>query len=381
MEKQPANISVVVPTYRRPQALRWALVSVLAQQLDEPVGRCRIVILNNDTERKGVEDVVRNLQSIQQSTPWEVQIVHRDPPMVPGLNWYEGVREFTENGDLVFLHSDDDLMWTDSVRTRVRQMSSKEGACDFLLARNYSGLIYDVTKDNEKVFLPARPLAAPDDKASESHALTTELLQGRNPGFMSLHSYRNTPGLWTAYELTRQRLSKAPAELKHQTGMLPWFMALAMADAGIARCSDFHCCIAGHSYADISTGGRMLWSGAFLEAVPLYVLEHTDLAGRADLQWARDFFYRRLAIHPFRTDDPAWGALRPWLKERMGKVPFAPIRRAFRNAKSIAKVCLRISPRRAKQRLEQSRELDIPGLMETLTNRSKPDVSKKSPQT
>src|SRR3990172_13080532 len=107
-------VVVVIPTFQRPETLFWSLKSVLLQKSDDLKKLdCRIVVLNNDlsTKLEVVKSVDKALSAVGQGVFRSVQLFHRDPPLLGTENFYRGISENTQTGDIAFIHGDDDIMY------------------------------------------------------------------------------------------------------------------------------------------------------------------------------------------------------------------------------------------------------------------------------
>ena len=129
-------VVVLIPTFQRPETLQWSLQSVLRQETSriDSKEELRVVILNNDTSTKHlVEDSVDSaLRSAGKRGFREVLIVHRDPPVLGVINFCRGLAENTQDGDIAFIHGDDDIMLQGSLAKRwlvARESSSALNIC------------------------------------------------------------------------------------------------------------------------------------------------------------------------------------------------------------------------------------------------------------
>jgi glycosyltransferase involved in cell wall biosynthesis len=286
-----ANVSVVLPTYRRSGPLRWSLASVLKQRLPENLAGLRLVVLNNDTETASVDQAVDEIKCLLTPARWDIRIVHRNPPLYPVYNWYEGIRQFTEPGDVVFLHGDDDLMLPGNLETRLRMMQSTQ--CHFLLTGSAGGMFYHEYDGQLRGLIPTEPLEV---DAHSARPMTVEELA--YSAFISNHGYRNTPEFWDAYDVTLKRMNSIPVETVDKLAMLPLFLPIPLIDRGLASAQMAITCMRGMSTADLLEAGfgRQAWTRpGFYYVSCLYVLSRTDLKDRPELDPLRKR-YRHLTL-------------------------------------------------------------------------------------
>ena len=137
------SVVVLIPTFQRPETLPWSLQSVLLQDTKgiDSKEELRIVVLNNDILTKDLveEAVKKTLNSAEKNRFKSITIVHRNPPLLGIFNFYQGLAENTCDGDIAFLHGDDDIMLAGSLVKR------------YLVARQ-SNLAFNIAKTSGKMF-------------------------------------------------------------------------------------------------------------------------------------------------------------------------------------------------------------------------------------
>lgn len=277
------NVTAFVPTYRRPRALVWSLTSVLLQRFASlHVDRARIIVLNNDRDREPVERAVADALAGCDRGPWEVTVVHRDPPMPPIENWYGGIREFAGPEDVVFLHGDDDMMLRGSAEVRARALV--ESGADLLLSEVAPlRLIYDgaearsVWIDGTGQPPPAAPtrFRRPDFSELPRYGLA----------FIGAHTYRPTARFWEAYDRTYAQMKTLPLEGTQQVAMLPYFLPIDLARRDAVAVCDTPCCLRGMS-TDEMVGvrfGATNWRPGVLYAASIELLERGGFGPRDEL--------------------------------------------------------------------------------------------------
>lgn len=291
MRVNPPSISVVVPTHRKPGPLAWTLTSILGQKLDPGVARrARVVVVNNDDQQTApVERAVERAVSIAGHGPWEVRVVHRKPPMYPVYSWYEGIREFTDENDLVFLNGDDDIMLPGGIAARIRMI--EQGSWDMLITAALTGLFFTGTPDDEEVaaLLPPDLGGWQTPVWREPQPLTGPGLNDVCAIFISNHLYRNTPLFWEAYRETLALMSSVPAGGDDRFAMLPQFLPLPLIESGRIGASAMPACIRGQAAHDVvgSSSGRINWvRPGYYYASCLYLLDNA-LHHRTDLETLR----------------------------------------------------------------------------------------------
>lgn len=278
------RVTVCLPTYRRAGALVWSLGSVLAQRLDglgldAPP---RLVVLNNDRDRGPVERAVEAAVRELGARGWELRVVHRDPPMDPALNWYGGMREHAHPGGAVFLHGDDDLIVRDGLRARVAALASS--GADVLVSRPVERHLAFEGADAARAWVDgAGPLEAAADVAPSPVAMGE--LHRYGFAFIGNVAYRNTPGLWAAYDAVVARLRRLPVGGAQQLAMLPYFLTVEACRRGAAAALDARCELRGHNIDEIVgvRFGHSNWQPGVLYAITVSLLEGGDFGGPGEV--------------------------------------------------------------------------------------------------
>ncbi len=220
-------VVVIIPTFQRPETLVWSLQSVLMQDVRaiSPSEELRIVILNNDPGTKDkVEAAVRKSLVFADKHGFNrVTTIHRDPPLLGIFNLYLGLKEYTSDGDIAFLHGDDDIMISGTLVRR------------YQVARN-SNAAFNIGKTSGKMFFFKNdPCIYVDDKEI-SNITATQLnwrwaskqdLTAYSLPFVSAYCYRMGPEFWSCYNQAKGWADALPLESKIRLPFLPFYIGLA----------------------------------------------------------------------------------------------------------------------------------------------------------
>jgi len=274
------KVTVCLPTYRRAGALVWSIGSVLAQRfdglsLDAPP---RLVVLNNDRDRAPVERAVETAVRELGARGWEVRVVHRDPPMDPALNWYEGMREHAHEGGVTFLHGDDDLMVGDGLRVRVRAFAGSDA--DLLVSQPVGRRLSFEGDDAARAWLDGEGRVAPAGDVGAA-AVTMRELHRFGFAFIGNVAYRSTPRLWALYDEVVARLRRLPVRGAQQLAMLPHFLTVEACRRGAAAATEARCELRGHNIDELVgvRFGHSNWQPGVLYAITVDLLESGEFGG------------------------------------------------------------------------------------------------------
>lgn len=277
--------TVVLPTCRRPGPLVWSLVSVLRQQTAGP-GPHRVVVINNDERDDPVARSVDAAASEVPNTKWSIGVIHRRPTVDPVLSWYGGIEECSREGDVVFLHGDDDLMLADSVHTRATLLVNSGATC--LLSGSAAGLVFD-GPDARQAILP-HISCPPGQRVDPASPVTAADLSKYGAAFIGNHCYRAGPVLSETYRQVLEWLRTLPIAGRQQLAMLPYFLPIPLADRGVLVGTRVLGCVRGQTRNEIvgSRFGHVTWVPGLLYAASLHLLRKEPFSSRKDLQALRE---------------------------------------------------------------------------------------------
>ncbi len=303
------NVSIFMPTYRRPMSLQWALASVLIQRLGG-AQRASVTVLNNDVDREPVERSVRRTVDLVGRGDWEVRVVHRDPPMDPVLSWFGGIREYASDGDAVFLVGDDDIVLPDGLVARTDIL--EESNADVLLSRPYPGTLwFDDARDRAYLSRGAPPLSR-CVKDAWTLADPRSLAATMN-AFIGDQAYRLTPSFWDSFERTMAIMRSVPVSGNQQLANIPFLLPLVASIHGRVATSEMPVSIRGMRVHDASKERFAMthWRPGVLQAITLEWMGRGELGERSDLAGLRDQTLREFAqwYLPTLTDPVARGEL------------------------------------------------------------------------
>jgi hypothetical protein len=297
------NITVILPTYRRSGPLAWAVTSILRQRFDgAPVRRRRLVVLNNDLNKEPVILAIGNVRKEVGDNGWEVQLRHREPPVSAIDNMYNGILEFADEGDVVFLHGDDDIMTPNSLALRAK-MFARTPELEILLARCSSGMLFSAgdTAQNTRVrFQGLRP-----EPAVEEAERRVGLADLCHIGFIliSCQAYRNNARFRAMLARARAFLEQLPGTGSSRQGMLPQFLPVLAARESMVYATETLVCLRGEFAEDVI---RKRPDSAYWSATGLYLLTATELKDEPALEPMRREYVRqtlRWAIFSLKRED------------------------------------------------------------------------------
>jgi len=225
-------VVVLLPTFQRPETLQWSLQSVLLQDTSkiDSNEELRIVILNNDiSTKKLVEDVVKKVLNIVGKGSFKsILIVHRDPPLLGVFNFYQGVAENTRDGDIAFLHGDDDIMLPGSLVKRY--LVARESDSAFNIAKT-TGKMFFFKKDRN-IYLDSKNAIVATKISPKWRWATKDDLVDYSLPFVSAYCYKIGPEFWACYKQAMKWADALPLEPKIRFPFFPFYMGLS---AGINK--------------------------------------------------------------------------------------------------------------------------------------------------
>ena len=223
-------VVVIIPTYQRPETLFWSLKSVLLQKFsDNKLYECRIVVLNNDlsTKLKVTEAVNKALATVGKGVFESVHLYHRNPPLSATENFYRGISEHTVNGDVAFIHGDDDIMRQGSLEKRARILDSNDVA--FLLTKS-SGKVY-FFKNQKNIYVSSekyeKHISSEEAPVLNCRVAVKEDLLNYSIPFVSTYGYKIGDEFWNCCREAYRWADALPFERKIRHPFLPFYMGLS----------------------------------------------------------------------------------------------------------------------------------------------------------
>lgn len=220
-------VVVLLPTFQRPETLPWSLQSVLLQDTSkiDSNEELRIVILNNDILTKHlVEDAVKkSLNIVGKNRFKSTTVVHRDPPLLGIFNFYQGLAENTRDGDIAFLHGDDDIMLPGSLAKRY--LVARESNSAFNIAKTTGKMIF--FKKDRNIYIDNKEMIIDSDISPKWRWATKGDLVDYSLPFVSAYCYKIGPEFWACYEQAKKWADAVPLEPKIRLPFLPFYMGLS----------------------------------------------------------------------------------------------------------------------------------------------------------
>jgi len=189
----------------------------------------KIVVLNNDLSTKPdvIRSVERALSDVGHGVFRSVQLIHRDPPLLGTENFYRGISESVQAGDIAFIHGDDDIMSSGSLEKRARILDSQDKA--FLITKSSSGVYFFL--DDKNIYVnPAKGAANISERGSGIGeyriAVIEDLLEYSIP-FVSAYGYKIGDGFWNCFQEAYRWADALPLEPRIKYPFLPFYMGLS----------------------------------------------------------------------------------------------------------------------------------------------------------
>lgn len=284
-------ILVVLPTFRRLQQFRWSLRSVLLAGRAVPVEKRLRIIGNDPPSVPAVERIVAEETRGDRQKGWDIAVVRREQSLPPVENWYQAIQEQAHDGDVVFLHGDDDVMLPNSIGLRADALAGNEGV--LLLSRFVSGLLYD----GDQFCLPVTVTPPPTGVRPVVLDYGDELMTGAP--FIGNHCYRYGNAFRESLRLALQWCDGqdwlVPAARRL---MLPYYLPLAARHLGQTVLGlDVACEARGHELAELQDEpyGVRGWNNPLLYGGTLEILSRPPLASVPALAAERRVYRRSAA--------------------------------------------------------------------------------------
>lgn len=281
---------VVLPTYRRLDQLEWSLRSVF--EADVPMSEsARLRVISNYPP--GHDQVAVLLDTVRESCPraeaWDVDLIRREKTLDPITNWYSAIAEHSHEGEIVFLHGDDDVMLPWGLIDRWDAMQHIDSS--ILLTPFISDLVFD----GEYCYPPQR--LAHEGKNIEKLSFSSSLI-GTAP-FIGSHCYRFDDGYRNAFQVARQWCGEQKwMEEKNATLFIPLYLPLAalINKTGVAGL-DAKCVVRGTELAEIIDAPYACrsWNNAYLYGGVFDILTKYPLGSESSLEGMRDTYIRGAA--------------------------------------------------------------------------------------
>lgn len=221
-------VVVLIPTFQRPETLQWSLQSVLMQDTSkiEHNEELRVVILNNDISTKQlVEDAVNKvLDNVGKGSFKSVLIVHRDISLGV-FNFYKGIAENTCDGDIAFLHGDDDIMLQGSLVKRY--IVARESNSAFNIVKAAPRMFF--FKNDNNIFVDSLNTVTSTKLSTEPkwQWATKYDLDDYSLPFVSIYCYKIGPEFWACYKQALKWADALSLESKIRHPFLPFYIGLS----------------------------------------------------------------------------------------------------------------------------------------------------------
>lgn len=220
-------VVVLIPTFQRPETLPWSLRSVLLQDTKDIDSNeeLRIVVLNNDVNTKRqVEDAVnKTLNCTDKKRFKSLTIVHRDPPLLGVFNFYQGLAENTCDGDIAFLHGDDDIMLAGSLAKRY--LAARQSNLAFQIVKTIGKIFF--FKEDGNIYIDNKQLVSARNLSLDWRQAAKDDLVDYSLPFVSAYSYKIGPEFWACYKQAKKWADALSLEPKIRLPFLPFYMGLS----------------------------------------------------------------------------------------------------------------------------------------------------------
>lgn len=303
---------IVLPTYKRLDQLRWSLTSVLRAELPnaEPARVC--VVSNHPASHSGVQAVIDSVVgTTSTATKWEIELFKREKTLDPVDNWYGAISEKAREGEVVFLHGDDDIILEWGLVHRRNALLNSGGT---VLLTPFTG---GLTFDGSECYAPeiCRPLQIPCAEVLDF----TSLMLATAP-FMGSHAYVFNHDFREAVA-TSYNWCESQNWLSHneRTLFLPLYLPLAALYLGIKVIGmNLSCVVRGTELDEIVSAPYACrsWNNAYLYGAVYEMLSQVPMVD-SELPVSFRHNYLRLASRGFATvifdNRISWSRRKEWL--------------------------------------------------------------------
>ena len=277
---------VVIPSYQRISSLKWVLSSLMQAKLPECPERFLICIANNaPSTQSQLHQLLDEFRSHYPESPWQWHVLDRDKTLYPIDNWYSAIQDVAEEGEVVFLHGDDDLFlpWAcidryQAITATNADMLMTESVHRIFFLQNDSSVSYSGTLPQKK-------------KGISPEFIEWAYIAGWGPAFIGNHCYRYTDTFRQALALSFTWCHQQDwLDWNTRTLMLPYYLPFAVKFlAGELYGLRQTCVIRGGGIEEILNApfGVSGWNSGFLVLCAYGVLGNHDLEQYVELNHAR----------------------------------------------------------------------------------------------
>jgi len=237
---------VVVPSYKRLPLLRWSLASVIRAGRDLTGPKRLLIVANhpplNDEARRVLDKVLKEEDG---SGSWETIFLGREQSIDPVDSWYGAIMEYARQGEVVFLHGDDDLLMPGGLASRQAALDAVDAPV--LVSRHRGPLVF---RGDEECFPPD---LSPPGPAPPATALGFgDGMLGYAP-FIGNLAYRFNGEFRRLFEICSQDCdAQTWLPRKERTLMLPYYLPMVALREGMQVAGlDHPCVIRGNGYEEL----------------------------------------------------------------------------------------------------------------------------------
>lgn len=275
----------VIPTFNRLGRLECTLRSLL--QAKTPEGDpLRICIANNapGTAEK-VAAAVEKAKTHPGAAAAEWIFLNREQTLPPVKNWYSAIEAQAKEGEVVFLHGDDDLLLYKGVVSR--QTAAVSSGADMLMSRSLHSLYF---LPGDKLVYPSFPTGAMLSEGGLAGIEWREV-DSWGPAFMGNHCYRYTEKFREALKLSFAWCDAQDwLDWNTRALMLPYYLPFAVKKCGGKLYGlDTPCVVRGTGLEETLKApfGVPTWNPGFISLCAAGVLSNPDLGPIPDLASAK----------------------------------------------------------------------------------------------
>ncbi len=271
-------INVYIPTYKRLNSLSAVLYSLIKVNLPLIKADYNCYVVNNFPDNKDAVDKLIKEFNLEGSG-WVIKSVHREKTLPPVISWYKAINEFTGEGDIAFLHGDDDLFLPDSIEFRVNTILEENA--DLLLTKHMDGVIF---YDNSSKISVENDL----ERATDNAIKCVEWSDYKwNAIFIGNNTYRMTPMLKEAFKKSMEWCETQDwLTFDQRTLMYPVYIPYSLILLGGKIVSSEKVCVLRGRNIDESKRSLWFvpgWNSGFLDLVAIGVLNNVDLKNISEL--------------------------------------------------------------------------------------------------
>jgi hypothetical protein len=199
-----------------------AVIITLNTALSKIGDEAKVYIVNNNPiDKTSVEKVIKDC-IVEYKLSLDIHFIHRDEIMPPVYSWYGAISDYSNDGDLIFLHGDDDLFLKNGIRDRIEVMNST--SVDILISNFVSGLVFN-EQSHCVIF---RNFDKMGKKERELKRLSFSDLELSSGVFIGNNCYRYTDNFKKALKLAFEWCSEQDwLNTNIRTHMLPLYLPLA----------------------------------------------------------------------------------------------------------------------------------------------------------